>query len=475
MNINKLRKLPGIDKILEHPEIKPLIQRHGRNLIIYAARKCVESARSELQKDKTNISTDQIIEDIKNLISTISNSSLKPVINATGVILHTNLGRAPISKRAINEMSISGCGYNNLEFDLKTAKRGKRIDHISDLLKFLTKAEDAIAVNNNAAAIVLTLNTLAKNKEVIISRSELIEIGGSFRIPEIMETSGAKMVEVGTTNRTRISDYEKAITPNTAIIFKAHRSNYAIKGFTEDAPIDALIKLCRSKKIHFVYDIGSGLLYKPNIFNECLSNEPDVQDTIKRGCDIVTFSCDKLMGGPQAGIIAGRKKLIKAMARSPMMRALRVGKLTLSVLCSTLRSHLTEDSLVKDNFFFNLISRKPEQLKSLAQKLSAQIKKQGINTKIIESEGQCGGGSLPELKLKSFAVCPIFDDDKSKNTKISEIVFQKLLQRDPPVLGVLRKGELIFDVLTLTEDEISTITCHLSAPPYGLGSPVTKL
>ncbi|MFH2034091.1 MAG: L-seryl-tRNA(Sec) selenium transferase, partial [Candidatus Margulisiibacteriota bacterium] len=318
--MNALRKLPGVDVLLNEASVKELAAAHGIELVTYAARNTINSAREKILNGSPQI---DLVSEVKNLIEKISKPSLKPVINATGIILHTNLGRAPLSFEPIR-------GYCNLEFDLETGKRGKREAHLKAPLKYITGAEDTLVVNNNAAAIVLILNTLASGKEVIISRGELIEIGGSFRINEIMASAGVKMVEVGTTNKTRLSDYENAVTENTALIFKAHKSNYSIKGFSEEVGIKELAEFSRKKGIPFVYDIGSGLLRKPKNLN--LEGEPDVRSALKDGAYLVCFSGDKLLGGPQAGIIAGKKELISKLAKAPLMRALRVGKMTIAGL-----------------------------------------------------------------------------------------------------------------------------------------------
>ncbi len=463
MNKNeKLRKLPSVDIILKEEQIIPLVKNYGQHLVTYVARNTIETARQNILNNKEDFNKKEIVESIVKMSKLIAKPSLKPVINATGIILHTNLGRAPLGQKVLDDIKNIVLGYSNLEFDLDTAYRGKRDSHLNELLKFITGAEAAIVVNNNAAAIILALNTLAKDKEVIISRGELIEIGGSFRIPEIMSTSGAKMVEVGTTNKTRLSDYETAINANTAMIFKAHKSNFEINGFTEETTIKELAKLANKKGIPFFYDIGSGLLRKPQ--NLSLENEPDVKQALADGSNIVSFSTDKLLGGPQAGIIVGDKNLIEKLKKSPMMRALRVGKLTIAALQSVIRNYFDNSSLIENTPLFSMLETKTEFLKEKAKKLKLKFERSGINAQIVESVAQCGGGTLPHLKLNSFAV-KIISDKKSqrKRSIFAEKIHQSLLQTETPILGVLRKGEILFDVLTIDERDFDKLINSIKA------------
>ncbi|MCD6176333.1 MAG: L-seryl-tRNA(Sec) selenium transferase, partial [Candidatus Cloacimonetes bacterium] len=298
---------------------------------------------------------------------------------------------------------------------------------------------------------MLILKTFAEGKEVIISRGELIEIGGSFRIPEIMEASGCKMIEVGATNRTRLSDYENAITKDTALIFKAHKSNYYIDGFTEEVKLSDLSDLAKKHELLFIYDLGSGLLRKPKGLP--LENEPDVRSSLQAGCDIVSFSGDKLLGGPQAGIIAGRYGLIQKIAKAPMMRTLRVGKMTIAALSAVMRFYLKDEDLLTKVPIFEMLNRKKVDLQKLAEKLVFELKKLNVKSEIIESKAQCGGGTLPQLKIDSLAVKIIHDGNRNYAKKLH----QKLLELDKPILGILREGNLLFDVLSIKEKEIKYI------------------
>ena len=312
------RKIPAVGTVINTSELKPLTALHGRELVTWAVRKVIDGFRTSPGAKET-IGIEEIVVEASAVIAGIARPSLKPVINATGIVLHTNLGRAPLGTAVMEEIAPLIAGYSNVEFDLKSGCRGHRNDHVAELIRYVTGAEDAVVVNNNAAAIILVLHTLAKNKEVIVSRGELIEIGGSFRIPEIIRAGGAKMVEVGTTNKTRLADYEKALSKKTACIFKAHRSNFTMSGFTEEVSLKELNRFSHERGLPFVFDLGSGLLRKPA--NLPLAHEPDVRSVLALGVDLVTFSCAKLLGGPQGGILAGKKELAERCAKKPVMRA----------------------------------------------------------------------------------------------------------------------------------------------------------
>jgi len=447
----EIQKIPGVDKLLKFKEIQSLSSRYGIEHVTFIIREVLTIKRKKVLAGTETVEIAEIIRNITDELKQIHKRSLVEVINATGIVLHTNLGRARLGKFILNELEPIVSGYSNLEFDLKSGRRGQRNSHTNELLKYITQAEDAVVVNNNAAAVMLILKTFAEGKEVIVSRGELIEIGGSFRIPEIMAASGCKMVEVGTTNRTKLADYEKVINQNTAMIFKAHKSNYFIDGFTEEADLHELSELAKKRDILFTYDLGSGLLRKPAGLP--LEQEPDVQSSIKAGCDIVSFSGDKLLGGPQAGIIAGRSEYIRQIAKAPMMRALRVGKMTITALSTVMRFYLNDKELLSKVPIFEMLNRKQSELKDLAEKLSSDFNKYNIKTEIKNSRAQCGGGTLPQLKIDSLAVKIVHEN----NRKYAEKIHQKLLGLEKPILGVLREGELLFDVLTISEKDISYI------------------
>lgn len=444
----EMQKIPGVDKLLNNKEIKELIGLYGFELVTFSIRKVLDEIRKNILAGEKVIALEEILSQIKLILRSIGDKSLIEVINGTGIVLHTNLGRALLGDHILEELKPIVSNYSNLEFDLKTGRRGQRNSHISELMKFVTQAEDAVVVNNNAAAVMLILKTFAEGKEVIISRGELIEIGGSFRIPEIMKASSCKMIEVGATNRTRLSDYENAITKDTALIFKAHKSNYYIDGFTEEVELSELSDLAKKHDLLFVYDLGSGLLRKPEGLP--LEDEPDVRSSIKAGCDIVSFSGDKLLGGPQAGIIAGRSDLIRKIAKDPMMRALRVGKMTIAALSAVMRFYMKDEDLLTKVPIFEMLNRKKGDLKNLADKLVNELDIFNIRSEIIESKAQCGGGTLPQLKIDSLAVKILHEGNRSFAKKLH----QKLLELEKPILGILREGNLLFDVLSIKEKEI---------------------
>ncbi|MFC1462420.1 L-seryl-tRNA(Sec) selenium transferase [Verrucomicrobiota bacterium] len=452
----QLRGLPSVGDVLEHPDMAEAIAECGRELVKHSAQQVIGVARAEALDGKDVPGVGDILEQVACTAGGIRKGGLQPVINATGIVLHTNLGRAPLGRDMIDEIARVAGGYCDIEFDLENAQRGNRNGHVREILKFLTTAEDALVVNNNAAGIILTLNTLALNRGVIISRGELIEIGGSFRIPEIMTASGARMVEVGSTNKTRLSDYEDAIDKDTALIFKAHKSNYSMCGFTAEVSVKELADLAHAHDLAMVYDIGSGLLRRPG--GLAVEDEPDVAGAINDGADIVTFSCDKLMGGPQAGVLAGRIELISRLAEAPMMRALRVGKLTIAALSVACRHYLKDDDLASKNPTFAMLARTKADLEKQAGELVGALEKHGVQARAVESVGQCGGGTLPELRIESVAVeiVPKDKGDKSKPT-FAERLYRRLLEGDRPILGVLREGKMVLDMLTVQEDEIEVM------------------
>ena len=456
----QLRKLPGVDLVLEQPDIKPLISRLGREPVTFAIREVISNTRDDILAGKKVPEMEQVVFKVREKVDSIFYPSLKPVINATGIVLHTNLGRAPLGEKVLEDMEDIIAGYSNVEYDLEKAARGKRGDHVVSLLKYVTGAEDAVVVNNNAAGVMLALHTLAKDREVIISRGELIEIGGSFRLPEIMTASGALMKEVGTTNKTHYPDYENAINDNTALILKVHQSNYVIEGFTEEVPLKELVKLAHSRGLPVLYDIGSGLLRKPG--NLPLENEPDVKTSLNEGADLVMFSGDKLLGGPQAGLVVGKKELISCLKKAPMMRVLRVGKLTLAALSSVIRSYFDDRTLLKTNPLFSILEQTHDDLMKKIQILYSQLTGARVKNKIVDSMGQSGGGSLPTLKIKSVAVVLVCEE-KSQNqrSRFAEKVFHRLLGLKVPIVGILRQGEVWFDVLTIPKDQLSYVASSI--------------
>ena len=451
MDKNELRRIPGVDTLKKNSEIKNLITEFGEELTVFSIRQVLNKVRESVLKGKRMPSENKLFAMIEQRIYNVGTSSLKTMINATGVVLHTNLGRAPLGSALTKEVSRIIEGYSNLEFDCEKGKRGHREDHITDLITFTTGAEDAVVVNNNAAGIFFSLSTFCAGKEAVISRGELIEIGGSFRIPDIMQQSGAIMVEVGTTNRTRISDYEVALTNETAVLFKAHKSNYYIHGFSDEVEIDALAELAHAHGLICMFDMGSGLLRKPKGLP--LETEPDVHTALRSGADLVMFSCDKLLGGPQAGIIAGKKEYIRKLKKSPLMRVLRVGKMTLAALSTVLRCYLKDESLITNVPVFQMLNQKKEGLKKKAEKFSKLLSREKIPNKIIDNIARCGGGTLPQVEIPSYAI----KLDLSKSKLTPEQLHHKLLQLEKPIIGILRERSLMFDIFTLNKEQLAYI------------------
>jgi len=449
----QLRKLPGVDKLLNDETIQKLLAAASRDTVTRIIKQTLEKSRMQALAGNSVPDQEQLISEISSHLQLLTTKSLKPVINATGIIVHTNLGRAPFGKKLMDEVTEILTGYSNLEYDLELASRGSRYVHVTKLLSHLTGAEDVLVVNNNAAAIMLVLQAFARNREVIISRGELIEIGGSFRMPDIMSASGCTMIEVGTTNKTKISDFENAITDETAMLLKVHRSNYVIEGFTTSPTLQELVSLGKSHNIPVVYDMGSGLLNQAGI--EFLSDEPDVKTTLESGVDLVTFSGDKLLGGPQAGIIAGSKEMIALLKKNPLTRALRVGKETLALLEVIALAYLDRKKLISLSPIFQMMTAKQEFLQQKASQLQHVLAAASIKTSIIESQGQAGGGSLPGKFIPSYAVKIEFENaSRSRRTQLAEEMFGRLLAIEKPLLGVLRQGSVLFDVLTILDFQI---------------------
>jgi L-seryl-tRNA(Ser) seleniumtransferase len=455
LKTKSLKNIPSVNLLLSEPEINTYIKKVGKELVLLSIRKVLSDIRKEKSEIEylTDIST--IKYKIFEEITKYKKKSLNKVINATGIVIHTNLGRAPLGEDILNESSESLKEYNNLEFDLQKGTRGDRNQHAAEIIKLLTGAEDVLIVNNNAAAVMLILHVIAKNRQVVVSRGELIEIGGSFRIPEIMEASGCQMVEVGTTNKTKINDFERAISKETAILFKAHKSNYVIKGFTDEVKLEELIQIGKKFKKPVLFDMGSGLIKKTN--HPILQNEPTVHDAISKGVDMICFSGDKLLGGPQAGIICGKKKWIEKLKKDPMLRALRVGKETLALLETTCMCFLNENELCKKNFIYKVFNRKTEEIEFCANLLKNELKKHKVESDVIKSIGHCGGGTLPEEEIKSFAVKIILSGSSQDKIRYAEKMYTGLMLISTPVLAILKKGTICFDILTLFEKDISIL------------------
>ncbi len=409
MNKNLLyRSIPKVDILLEKEEIQNAVEEYGREIVMEAIREEMEGLRAyigtcEDEKaalDKIESLTEQILRYVKK----VNTPNMRMVINGTGTILHTNLGRAPISQEHMAKLSNIVTGYSNLEYNLEAGKRGERYSHFEELLCRLTGAEAAMAVNNNAAAVMLILSSMAKGGEVVVSRGELVEIGGKFRIPDVMEQSGATLVEVGTTNKTHYSDYEDAITEDTKALLKVHTSNYRIVGFTDTVTIADLAPLAKERELPLIEDLGSGVLVDLSKYG--LTYEPTVQDSIKSGADVVCFSGDKLLGGPQAGIIIGKKKYIDMMKKNQLTRALRIDKFTATALELVLQEYLSEEKAIQNIPVLRMIHETKEEVTARARSLKNMLNRAGLDADfgLEECESQIGGGSLPLERIPSMAV-----------------------------------------------------------------------
>jgi L-seryl-tRNA(Ser) seleniumtransferase len=447
-----LRQIPPTNVLLDLPEVKRLIEVYGKVFILDTIRVIVDDFRKSPKSMCREEIIDYIVKELNTSINEFNNIGLKRVINATGVILHTNLGRAPLPKEAIDLINEVSSRYSNLEFDLETGGRGSRHSHIEPILKKITGAESAVIVNNNAAAVFLCLNTLANNREVIISRGQQVEIGGSFRIPDIIARSSCKMVEVGTTNKTRLSDYSNAITEETSVLLKVHTSNYKITGFTEEVSLQDLVSLGEERNLIVMEDLGSGSLYDLSLIG--LPYEPTVQDSIKNGADIVTFSGDKLLGGGQAGIIVGRKDLIDKIKKNPLMRMLRCDKLTIAALTATLELYMDLDKAVQKIPVLKMMSLSEKELLSKANKLKEFISKKlgdKCTVDVIDELDEVGGGSLPGVILNGKAVALT-----TKNMNVN-VLQEKLRKSHIPIICRINKDRISLNVRTIHDEEFEIV------------------
>lgn len=453
-----LSMLPSVDEVLKSDHGKEWLERYPRRYVLKAVREVIDIRRREILEGAIKeTSIKEMLPDIKLMIERLSSMSLRPVINATGVVIHTNLGRSVLSEKVMKNIMRIATSYSNLEYDLKEGRRGKRYSHIKRLLKEVTEAEDGIVVNNNAAAVFLCLNEMAKGKEVIVSRGELIEIGGSFRIPDVMLSSGAILREVGTTNKTHLYDYERAINENTALILKVHQSNYRIKGFTEDVAIEDLVDLGRKKGIPVMYDLGSGCLIDLKPYG--IHSEPSVKEIIKKGADLVTFSGDKLLGGPQAGIIVGKGNLIERIQKNPLTRAVRIDKLTLAALEMTLFDYLDEEKAKTNIPTLRMLLEDPLKIKERAKRINNSLKRsiKKADIELIQDISRAGGGSLPEVDFPTHVV-------SIKPHSISERMLEERLRLgNPPVIVRVKEDRIIIDARTVESKEIPVLIDALEA------------
>lgn len=455
---NLLKNLPKIDEVIGLLEKQDIYEKASREIVLEVCRSVVQKLRDDIltapDKKLPAVTSDATgaARNVSNQIDNLHGYRLKRLVNATGVILHTNLGRAPLCPEALDRILEVGQGYSNLEFNLERGERGLRYDHVSRLICALTGAEDALIVNNNAAAVLLVLNTLADRKEAIVSRGELIEIGGEFRIPDVMTKSNSILREVGTTNRTRISDYENAIGPDTGVILKVHTSNYRIVGFTEEAELTRLVALGKQHGIPVFDDLGSGCLI--DLADYGLQHEPTVREVLATDVDVVTFSGDKLLGGPQAGIIVGKKDILQKVKKNPINRALRIDKFTLAALEATLLHYLVPEKVASSLRALKALTEGQGEVRKRARKLINKLKKANIPDLIYgmrEDVAAAGGGSLPTQDIPTIVLAV-------RHKKLAASRMEALLRQVPvPVIVRVNENEILIDLRTVSEDEFGFI------------------
>jgi len=436
------RDLPSVNTLLETAVVHTLLDQHPRGVVLDAVRSAIDAARAAGEFHR---SEEQWMESIVSAVRQRTEPSLRRVINATGVVLHTNLGRAPLADVAIRAIEEVAQGFSNLEYDLETGKRGSRYSHCVDLLRRLTGAEDALVVNNCAAAMVLALNALAQRKEVLVSRGELVEIGGSFRIPDIMARSGAKLVEVGTTNRTHDDDYRRAITPKTGAIVKVHRSNFTIEGFTAEVSVERLAFIAAEHGLPVIHDLGSGLMLPLDTYG--LTGEPTASIALASRPALVLMSGDKLLGGPQAGIILGTATVVAKLRKNPFARAMRVDKLTLSALEATLRLYLEPERALKEIPLLAMLTASVTEIESRAQTVARSLREGGVDAQVTPTKASVGGGAFPTAEIPSSAVV-------LQGVGETEA---KLRHADPPVIGRISEGKLLLDLRSVLPREDPTL------------------
>ena len=447
------RKLPAVDDVVRRPTLESLVSQEGLLTVTDAARTVLASLRDEigagrLDENGLDLALSGFDRAVERRVQQALSYSLRPVINATGVILHTNLGRAPLAATALEHARETASGYSNLEFDIEVGERGKRDVHVDRLFRKLLEDStevSTIVVNNNAAAVLLALNTLGEGGEVIVSRGELVEIGGSFRIPDVMTKSNAVLREVGTTNRTRVSDYERAITEKTRLLLRVHRSNFEITGFTEQPRLEELVDLSRKRNIPLMEDLGSGALI--NLDSLGVGGEPSVLDSLRAGVDVVTYSGDKLLGGPQAGVLSGRSDLIARMRSNALFRALRVDKLTYAALEATLMAYVKGDHDAVPTIRMMRLSK--EEVGKRAEAIASRVRSSRLSVEVIDGESVIGGGAAPSAvlptRLLALTVDCLSADELAARLRISR----------PPIIARLEEGRVLLDLRTVfsTQDE----------------------
>ncbi|MDQ2713416.1 MAG: L-seryl-tRNA(Sec) selenium transferase [Chloroflexota bacterium] len=448
MNVHQdqLRLLPSIDELLHSAGGQQLLALYARPLVVRAIRACVAQARVDIHQGVPCPPPADLLAAAGHMLEAGQQAHLRPVINATGVIINTNLGRAPLSQEALQAVWDVAGGYSNLEYELEPGERGSRHDHVAALLCELTGAEAALVTNNNAAAVLLALSALAVGREVLISRGQLVEIGGGFRVPDVMRQSGCQLVEVGTTNRTRLSDYETALTEHTALLLTVHPSNFRISGFTESTPLNALAELAHRHDLLLMDDPGSGCLLASEDYG--LAHEPMPRESIAAGADVVCFSGDKLLGGPQAGILVGRKGVLARIAKHPLMRAVRIDKMTLAALEATLR-HYQRGEALQHIPIWRMISAHPAKVARRATDWSAELQVRGLPGRVLCGETTIGGGSLPGETLPTTLLAI----DAARAVLPLDALARHLRLRHVPIIARILRDTLLLDPRTVLEEQ----------------------
>lgn len=451
---NPLRNIPSVSELLENPALKGLVDKVSHNVVVSEVRTFLDDLRGELKQRATEVkipAASELAERIADWIVTDQRPRLRPVINATGILLHTGLGRSPLASSAIREMTAVAAGYASLEVDLETNERSQRAKSVEKILIELTGAEAAFVVNNNAGATLLALAATAKGREVIVSRGHLVEIGGSYRLPDVMELSGAKLREVGTTNKTRLEDFASAVTDETGALMRVHPSNYVINGFTHQPTLKELVRLGKEHGLPVIDDIGSGALIDFAAFG--LAGEPCVRDSIQADADLALFSGDKLLGGPQCGIVVGKRERIDALVRHPLARALRVGKLTLAALAATLRLYREPDKAKQEIPLLRLVSTSVENLRNRAERLAPQLRcwDELESVDVVEDHAYLGGGSVPTQQVPT--VCLAL---KPRSMSVDELA-RELRTGQPSIYGRIQKERLLLDLRTVFPEQDSQL------------------
>jgi L-seryl-tRNA(Ser) seleniumtransferase len=451
----ELRKLPSVDRLLQDETIMRLAARWGHELTVGAAREALDAARESIRAGGRCPAAEDLARSVSASLEARLRPTLRPVINATGVIIHTNLGRAPLSAEARAAMDAVALGYSNLEYDLATGSRGSRTIHAEKLLCRLTGADAALVVNNNAAAVLLVLMAMARGGEVILSRSQLVEIGGGFRIPDVMRQSGATLVEVGTTNRTYVDDYAAAITPNSAALMRVHHSNFRLTGFVHEPSLAEMVELARQKDLLLLDDLGSGTLLDTAAYG--LTHEPTIQESVAAGAPLVTFSGDKLLGGPQAGIILGRADLVARLKSFPLTRALRVDKVTLAGLQVTLLHYLLAEATEKVPVW-RMINQDEKGMEARARAGVRRLRRLGVAAEAASGRSTVGGGSLPGETLPTRLIVVGTPAEMGP-----DVLATRLRRGDPPVVARIENDRLVIDLRTVLPEQEAVLFERVAA------------